>query len=141
MRHLRKTLIATSLALSAAAPLAQAACTSAPCPKGTAPQTGLDKNGHLTAVPLAEREGFAFARLKDGVQFRVGDITKNVIFYSPGTVRVNANLGKNHWTAPSIVVVDKPGKVAFDIVESKDSVTIKSARLRVTILSAALLER
>ena len=133
MRHLRKTLIATSLALSAAAPLAQAACTSAPCPKGTAPQTGLDKNGHLTAVPLAEREGFAFARLKDGVQFRVGDITKNVIFYSPGTVRVNANLGKNHWTAPSIVVVDKPGKVAFDIVESKDSVTIKSARLRVAI--------
>lgn len=90
-------------------------------------------NGHLAAVPVAMRDGFGFVRLKNGVQFRIGAISKNVIFYGPATVRVNANLGRNHWKHPSIVVVDKPDKVAFDVQESADTVTLMSAKLRVSI--------
>lgn len=134
MRHLRSTVVVTSLALSAVAPPANAACVQEPCAKvAGAAQTGLDLNGHLAAVPVASRDGFGYVRLKNGVQFRIGAVSKNVIFYGPTTVRVNANLGKNHWKSRSIVVVDKPGKVPFDIEETPATVTIKSAKLRIAI--------
>lgn len=95
--------------------------------------TGLDKHGHLLAAPVQGARQFAYVRLKHGVQFRIGAVSKNVIFYGPSTVRVNANLGKSHWTSPSIVVIGKPGGVRFDIEESADSVTLNSAKLRVGI--------
>ncbi len=128
MRLVHRTILAASLALATAAwPDAWAAAPSGPA------ATGLDANGHLLAVPFPSRDGFGYVRLKDGVQFRIGDVTKNVIFYGPATVRVNANLGRNHWTAPSLVVVDKPGKVAFEVEEGPAALTIKSAALRVAI--------
>ena len=125
MGHLRSTVVVTTLALSGA--IAVPAMAAAPAP------TGLDANGHLAMARIAGETKFGFVRLKDGIQFRIGAVSKNVIFYNPTTVRVNANLGKNHWKSPSIVVIDKPGKVAFAIVESADTVTIKSAKLRVAI--------
>lgn len=97
------------------------------------PQSGLDKNGHLQAAPVAAQDGFAYVRLSDGVQFRVGGVTKNVIFYGPATVRVNANLGSNHWTSPSLVVVGKPGGASFKLEESPSALSIRSARLRIDI--------
>jgi alpha-D-xyloside xylohydrolase len=96
-------------------------------------QTGLDSNGHLAAVSVANRDGFGFVRLKNGVQFQIGAVRKNVIFYGPTTVRVNANLGKNYWNSGSIVTVGKPGKVAFDIEDGPAAVTISSAKLRIAI--------
>lgn len=84
-------------------------------------------------MPFAGRDGFGYVRLKDGVQFRVGAVTKNVIFYGPGTVRVNANLGRNHWTSPSLLLVDKPGRVPFELEERAATLSIKSARLRIAI--------
>ena len=134
MRHLVRTVIATALALSATRAPPANACVQVPCAKAPGPaQTGLDSNGHLAAAPVASRDGFGFVRLKSGVQFRLGSVSKNVIFYGPTTVRVNANLGKNHWKNRSIVIVDKPGKVGFSIVETPESVTLKSAKLRIAI--------
>jgi len=95
--------------------------------------TGLDANGHLKAVPLPPTQRFAYARLADGVQVRLGEVTKNVIFYAPDTVRVNANLGRNYWTARSIVVTAKPRPVAFTLSETARALTLTSAKLRIEI--------
>jgi len=134
MRHLRSTIVTTSLALTVAVVPPANACVQAKCATpAKAAHSGLDVNGHFAAAPVASRDGFGFIRLKNGVQFRIGSVSKNVIFYGPTTVRVNANLGKNHWQSRSIVIVDKPGAVAFDIEESPTTVTIKSAKLRVAI--------
>ena len=55
---------------------------------------GLDDNGHLMVVE-AKTDGFSCTRLENGVQLRVGESVKNVIFYGPSTVRVNENRGQN----------------------------------------------
>ena len=78
------------LAVSALALVASAGLAETP--------TGLDGHGHMMEVANANAAGFDLVRLKNGVQFRVGGMTKSVIFYSPTTVRVNANLGENYWT-------------------------------------------
>lgn len=136
MRHLPKNVLAASLALAAVWGAPAQACQQAPCTcvKVAGPgSSGLDKNGHLLALPFAMREGFGYVRLQHGVQFRAGGITKNVIFYGPDTVRVNANLGENHWNNPSIVVLGKPANVAFELEEGAGTLTIRSARLRIAI--------
>jgi len=127
MKYLPKTALAASLALAIA--------WSAPAGAVERASSGLDKNGHLLALPFAAsaHEGFAYVRLQHGVQFRAGGVTKNVIFYGPDTVRVNANLGANHWTSPSLVVVEKPAAVAFVLEEGADTLTVKSAKLRIAI--------
>ena len=135
MRRLHNTLVIALFAASATAvPWVHAACAKPPCANpGAATGTGLDRHGHLAALPLTLRDGFGFVLLENGVQLRVGEVTKNVIFHSPSTVRVNANLGKNYWTSPSIVVRDKPRKVAFTVEEGADTLVIRSARLRIAV--------
>ena len=125
MRMLPKTILAASLALAAGCGAHAAAVAPA--------ASGLDKNGHLLSLPFAARDGFGFVRLQHGVQFRIGGITKSVIFYGPDTVRVNATLGENHWTSPSLVVVGKPARVEFELEENADTLTIRSASLRIAI--------
>ncbi|AOH83568.1 glycoside hydrolase [Sphingomonas panacis] len=98
--------------------------------------TGLDGNGHMVALPQPSAATFAYVRLRDGVQVRVGGVTKNVIFYGPDTVRVNANLGANYWTAPSIVVTEKPAAVPFTLSETPTTLTILGAKLRIEISKA-----
>jgi alpha-D-xyloside xylohydrolase len=82
--------------------------------------TGLDDNGHLMVIG-AKTDGFSCTRLENGVQLRVGESVKNVIFYGPSTVRVNENLGENYWEHPSIVVVGEPVPIAFEIQEAEGS--------------------
>jgi len=127
MKHLPKTVVAASLAL--------AVIWGVPACAAERAGSGLDKNGHLLSMPFAAgaHDGFAYVRLQDGVQFRVGGVTKNVIFYGPDTVRVNANLGANHWSSPSLVVIGKPGSVAFKLEEGAETLIVKSAKLRVAI--------
>ncbi|WP_242733714.1 alpha-glucosidase domain-containing protein [Xanthomonas translucens] len=96
-------------------------------------ETGLDARGHLRAVATGRGESFAYMRLEQGVQVRIGQIAKNVIFYGPQTVRVNANLGENYWTAPSLAVTGKSQRIAFTTSETADTLTLQSARLRVEI--------
>jgi alpha-D-xyloside xylohydrolase len=103
----------------------------------SAAATGLDDKGHFQAVALPAGEAFAYARLVNGVQVRVGGIAKNVIFYGPQTVRVNANLGENYWTAPSLAVIGKPQLVPFTLGETGGALTINSAKLRIEIDKAS----
>lgn len=98
--------------------------------------TGLDANGHLAGTGLAPGAGFVFTQLEKGVQFRVGEVTKNVLFYSPSTVRVNANQGANHWKHPSIVVNRGPEAVAFKVTDGTESLTIESDKVRVEVSKA-----
>jgi alpha-D-xyloside xylohydrolase len=98
-----------------------------------APVTGLDPVGGLESVVPSGAKGFAFVKLENGVQFRVNDVTKNVIFYGPKTVRVNANLGENHWKHPSIVVVAKPAVIPFQVSETGAELTISSKQLRIVV--------
>jgi alpha-D-xyloside xylohydrolase len=98
--------------------------------------TGLDANGHLTATGLSSADGFVFRRLADGVQFRQGGLAKTILFYGPDTVRVNANLGTNYWTAPSLVVTARPQAVPFTIAETSTTLTIASAALTIEVNKA-----
>ena len=92
--------------------------------------TGMDANGHLKVVET-KSEGFSLIRLENGVQLHFGDIVKNVIFYDSTTVRVNENLGQNYWKYPSIVVVEEPVEIQFEILDAEDSVTVISAKLHI----------
>ncbi|WP_338763262.1 TIM-barrel domain-containing protein [Massilia sp. METH4] len=125
MKRPDTALLAACLAL-AAWPATAAAATTPPFP------SGLDSHGHLASA-APPREGFSLVRLEHGVQFRLGGVTKNVIFYAPDTVRVTANLGTSYWTSPSLVVVDRPGPVDFTLEETADSLVIASERLRIAI--------
>ncbi|WAC46843.1 PA14 domain-containing protein [Asticcacaulis sp. SL142] len=95
--------------------------------------SGLDANGHLMGVVAPSEAGFTFTRLTNGVQVRYAGVTKNIIFYGPEAVRVNANLGQNFWTAPSLVVIDKPDPIAFDIRETATALTIVSKKLTIVV--------
>lgn len=95
--------------------------------------TGLDRYGHPQAVGPAQAAGFGFTRLRAGVQVRVNGIVKTLIFYGPATVRVTTNTGTSHWTAKSIVVVAPPADVRFSVAEGRDTLTIATAKLRLSI--------
>ena len=102
----------------------------------SAGRTGLDGNGHLKAVVPPGDSAFAYVRLADGVQLRVGGVTKNLIFYGPATVRVNTNLGENYWTARSLAVIARPKAVPFSISETAATLTVASAKLRIEVSKA-----
>jgi alpha-D-xyloside xylohydrolase len=69
----------------------------------------------------------------EGVQFRLGGMTKSVLFYGPGLVRVAAHLGEAHTTQPSLVVVARPKPVAFEVRDSADTLTVAGPAMRVTV--------
>jgi alpha-D-xyloside xylohydrolase len=100
----------------------------------TAP-TGLDAAGQLkleaTSATAAPAASFAYTKLESGVQLRVNGVAKNVLFYGPDIVRVNANLGAVHTTQPSLAVVARPAAVAFTVDDAATSLTLRSDRLRI----------
>ncbi|CAN7303426.1 hypothetical protein LJR289_001504 [Pseudoduganella sp. LjRoot289] len=65
------TIAITSLALSTAVAAAPV-------------QTGVDLNGHVAAAQLASRDGVGFARLKNGVQFRIGAVSRIILNKNTG---------------------------------------------------------
>lgn len=97
----------------------------------TAAATGLDANGQLQSVAPAEQSGFSFSRLENGVQLRVNGVTKNVLFYGPTTVRVNANLGQSFAEHPSLVVTAPPAAAPFDLKESANTLTLSAEKLQI----------
>jgi alpha-D-xyloside xylohydrolase len=97
---------------------------------------GLDANGHLQAVSAPQVQGFAHARLRNGAQIQLNGVTKNVVFYAPDTIRVNANLGRNYWTAPSLVVPTAPGPVTFAVEDTAATLVLTTTKLRVEISKA-----
>ncbi len=101
------------------------------CAAALPAQTGLDSAGQLHVVAAGAHDGFSFVRLRNGVQLRADGITKNVLFYGPGIVRVNANLGRVHTRQPSLAVVAQPAAVAFKVQESPATLAVSSAKLRI----------
>jgi alpha-D-xyloside xylohydrolase len=96
-----------------------------------APFTGLDSHGNLQTVVAAQGEGFACQQLENGVQLRVNGLVKNIIFYGPDTVRVNASLGETFTQQPSLVVVAKPAAVQFKMEETPETLKLVSAKLQI----------
>jgi len=91
--------------------------------------SGLDANSQLTNTVLPATDGFAYQRLQHGVQVRVGETVRNIIFYGPDVVRVNANLGKTFAQHPSLVVVDAPSAPDFSMERTSDALLVRSAKL------------
>ncbi|HPN99531.1 MAG TPA: glycoside hydrolase family 31 protein [Opitutaceae bacterium] len=100
-------------------------------PVGAIAASGLDLSGHLRPVGAAPADDFAFVRLDHGLQLRVAGVTKNVLFYGPAIVRVNAAPGASHWKHPSLAVIAQPADVAFSVEESVGTLTIVSDALRI----------
>jgi alpha-D-xyloside xylohydrolase len=94
-----------------------------------ADSTGLDAAGQLKVVAPLDANKLSFVRLQSGVQLRVNGITKNILFYGPTTVRVNANLGETFTQQPSLVVVENPVAVSFRIKETPETLTMVSEKL------------
>jgi len=115
--HIMKLILITAMLFSAS--VARAAA-----------PTGLTPEGQLKPIAAAT-DGFSFIRLESGVQLRVNGLTKNVLFYGPGTVRVNANPGRTFTVQPSLVVVAPPAAVPFQILDSAETLTLVSDRLRI----------
>lgn len=98
--------------------------------------TGLDPAGQLLPtkeISSSPAQSFAFAKLANGIQLRVNGLTKNILFYGNGIVRVNANPGITHTTQPSITVVAKPALVPFEIKESESTLKLLSKDLHVIV--------
>jgi len=98
---------------------------------GSALQAQTELAGQLQAVAPSKQDGFTYTRLENGVQFRANGITKNVIFYGPSIVRMNANLGQTHTAQPSLAVVAKPAAVAFTVQDTPETLAIASEKLRI----------
>ncbi|WP_457353466.1 TIM-barrel domain-containing protein [Roseateles sp. P5_D6] len=96
--------------------------------------TGLDAQGQAQRQPLTpDARGFAWTPLAAGAQVQLGALTRNILFYGPGLVRVTAHLGQSHATQPSLVVVAAPQAVPLDVKESADALVLTSAAVRVEI--------
>lgn len=113
---------------------ASASTLSSPAGAAVAWPSALDAAGQLRAPGTAHApEGFAWQRVAEGVQFRLGGMTKSVLFYGTGLVRVAAHLGEVYTTQPSLVVVARPKPVACEVSESAAMLTIAGPALRVTV--------
>jgi alpha-D-xyloside xylohydrolase len=116
------------IACASASTLPARAGAAAPLP------SALDAAGQLRALHTdALPDGFAWTRAAEGVQFRIGAMTKSVLFYGPGLVRVVAHLGEVFTTQPSLVVVGRPEPVAWEASETIDTLTIAGPAMRVTV--------
>ena len=100
----RRHLLASGVALAGSAVLPASAWTR----DAQALPSALDAAGQLQAVLKPSGDGFAWQPVAAGVQFRVGEITKGLIFYGAAMVRVCAHRGRNHTVQPSLAVVARP---------------------------------
>jgi alpha-D-xyloside xylohydrolase len=78
-----------------------------------------------------EPASFSFTRQPNGIQLHVGETVKNVTFYGPDIVRVNASLGRSYTTQPSLVVVLAPPAVPLQLKDSAATLEVSSTSLRV----------
>jgi len=113
---------------------ASAGAMAAPTGKASTAASALDAAGQMKALPLtATPDGFAWQAVAEGLQFRAGGVTKGVLFYGPGLVRVTAHLGEAYSTQPSLVVTGHPKPAAVDIRDSGATLDVQGPGLRVTV--------
>ena len=100
------------------------------------PLTGLDHAGQLApANGISNKPGseFSYARLPDGIQICANGLRKNILFYGPNIVRVNANLGVPHTEQPSLTVIAKPASIAFEIKTSGTDLMLVSREIQIEV--------
>ena len=105
-------------------------------PNASATPTGLNPVGQLQLtgeLASANSPAFAYTQLENGVQLRVGEVVKNILFYGPDIVRVNANGGQSHTPHPSLTVLMKPEAVPFKLTETATHLQLVTSRLRLEI--------
>ncbi|PTY04907.1 glycoside hydrolase [Opitutaceae bacterium EW11] len=98
--------------------------------------TGLDSAGQLAVAPelsRGEANSFAFVKLENGIQLRARGLVKNILFYSPGIVRVTATPGPVFTQQPSFTVVLKPASLRFSVKETPEQVELSTEALRVLV--------
>jgi alpha-D-xyloside xylohydrolase len=100
-------------------------------------ESGLDERGHLKPVVPAGGGHFSHRRLDHGVQIRVGDVYRNVIFHGQGTVRVSSHLGESHWLHPSLTVTAAPSAPSLTVTESGDVLTVRAPTLVIEVNKAS----
>ena len=119
------------MALASAGPLAVASSTTG---SATPLPSALDAAGQLNALPLdGTPGGFRWRRVAEGVQFRIDSLTKGVLFYGPGLVRVTAHLGVAHTAQPSLVVVARPRPLAIEVREEADTLRVVAPGVQVLV--------
>jgi alpha-D-xyloside xylohydrolase len=96
---------------------------------------GLDQAGQMVVVNSCGigQAGLSWTELQNGIQFCVGHTVKNVLFYGPRIVRVNANLGRVHTIQPSLAVIARPAAVPFKVEDKGERLVISSTKLRISI--------
>jgi alpha-D-xyloside xylohydrolase len=113
---------------------ASAGALAAPAGQASAPASALDAAGQMKALPAgAAGDGFVWQRVAEGLQFRVGGLTKGVLFHGPGRVRVTAHLGEAYTRQPSLVVLGRPAPVAVEVRDEPDSLAVTGPGMRVTV--------
>ena len=117
----------------AAVPSAVSASASASRPVRPARPSALDSAGQLRPRANGSPDGFAWQRVAEGIVFQLGGLTKGVLFYGPGLVRVTAHLGEVFTTQPSLVVVARPKAVRVEVHDAADTLTVAGPALRVTV--------
>jgi alpha-D-xyloside xylohydrolase len=104
---------------------ASAGALAAPAGKLASHPSALDTAGQLRALEATPAgEGFVWQRVAEGVQFRLGSLTKSVLFYGAGLVRVAAHLGETYTTQPSLVVIARPQPAALEVYDKGDTLTV-----------------
>ncbi len=95
---------------------------------------GLNQAGQMLVVRACETgQGFSWVQLQNGIQLCIGHTMKNVLFYGPGIVRVNANLGQVYTVQPSLAVIAHPQPVTFKIEQKGDELLVSSMKLGIAI--------
>ena len=95
---------------------------------------GVDHADQMVVVkPCGADQGFSWTQVQNGIQICVGQTVKNILFYGPRMVRVNANLGRVHTIQPSLAVIAHPTATPFKVEDKDQQLLVSSAQLRISI--------
>jgi len=78
-------------------------------------------------------QAFSYQATSNGLVVQVAGLTKTIVFFSPDTVRVNANLGRSYAEHPSLAVVAKPKPLKLTVRDVAGQLTVASSTLRVSM--------
>lgn len=100
--------------------------------------SGLDALGQAqrldpAALTTPPGGGLGWARLQAGVQLQIGALTRNILFYGPGVVRVTTHLGESHATQPSLVVVARPEPQPLALTTTDTALLLDTPALRIEV--------
>src|SRR6187402_3500256 len=88
---------------------------------------------HLSAPAPLRVQAFSHSKIPNGLRVSVAGVTKNIVFFSPDTVRVNTNLGRSFAEHPSLSVVAKPKPLRLSVKDASNHLVLTSSALSVSV--------